>query len=553
MNKFLTLTKVLFKSTGESLIQKDKKKLPRTIGLLVLLAIGFIPMIISFVAMAAASYNGLAMMDQEGIIISFGVVAACLIVFIFGIFYVMATFYFSSDIESLLPLPLKPSTILGAKFTVVLIYEYLTELLFMLPICVTYGVLSHSGIVFYLYLIVTFLTLPIVPLVLASFISMIIMRFTPFAKNKDAFKTIAGILGLAIALGVNFAFQRLGSSMSNEKQMLDLMTMGNNSLIQTTSSLFPTAKLATTALVFNTSLNGLLNMLLYLVITIALLAVLLILGEAIYFKGVIGISEAASKRKKLSSKELDESTAQSSALKSYTIKELKLLYRTPAYFMNCVLITFLLPIFLLIPLFSEKKLGLQLNAARTFLNQPVIPGVLIAIAFGVMVFISVTNPTACTAISREGKNLFTCKYMPIGYGKQIAAKILSAIMLNLIGVGLLIIAAMVILIPPVYLLLQLIIIAILVVLFSAFLGILIDLTYPKLDWDNEQRAVKQNMNVIITMLLGVVIAGLTIAAIIYFKLSLWQAFGAIVIVFGVLDCILYWLVSTYGVNKFKNI
>lgn len=553
MNKFFTLTKILFKSTGESLIQKDKKKLPKTIGLLVLLAIGFIPMIISFVAMAAASYNGLAMMDQEGLIISFGIVTACLIVFIFGIFYVMATFYFSSDIESLLPLPLKPSTILSAKFTVVLIYEYLTELLFMLPMCVTYGVLSHSGVVFYLYLIVVFLTLPIVPLVIASFISMIIMRFTPFAKNKDAFKTIAGILGLAMALGFNFVFQRLGSSMGNEKQMLELMAKGNNSLIQTTSSLFPTAKLATTALVFNTTLNGLLNMLLYLVITIALLAVLLILGEAIYFKGVIGISEAASKRKKLSSKELDESTVQSSALKSYTIKELKLLFRTPAYFMNCVLITFLLPIFLLIPLFSEKKLALQLDMARTFLNQPILPGVLIAIAFGVMMFVSVANPTACTAISREGKNLFTCKYMPISYGKQIAAKLLSAIMLNLIGAGLLIIAAMVIFIPPVYLLLQLIVIAILVVLCSAFLGILIDLTYPKLDWDNEQRAVKQNMNVIITMLLGVVLAGLTIAVIIFMKLSLWQAFGAIVIVFGVLDCILYWLVSTYGVNRFKNI
>lgn len=553
MNKFFTLTKVLFKSTGESLIQKDKKKLPKTIGLLVLLAIGFIPMIISFVAMAAASYNGLAMMDQEGLIISFGIVTACLIVFIFGIFYVMATFYFSSDIESLLPLPLKPSTILSAKFTVVLIYEYLTELLFMLPMCVTYGVLSHSGVVFYLYLIVVFLTLPIVPLVIASFISMIIMRFTPFAKNKDAFKTIAGILGLAMALGFNFVFQRLGSSMGNEKQILELMAKGNNSLIQTTSSLFPTAKLAITALVFNTTLNGLLNMLLYLVITIALLAVLLILGEAIYFKGVIGISEAASKRKKLSSKELDESTVQSSALKSYTIKELKLLFRTPAYFMNCVLITFLLPIFLLIPLFSEKKLALQLDMARTFLNQPILPGVLIAIAFGVIMFVFVANPTACTAISREGKNLFTCKYVPISYGKQIAAKLLSAIMLNLIGAGLLIIAAMVIFIPPVYLLLQLIVIAILVVLCSAFLGILIDLTYPKLDWDNEQRAVKQNMNVIITMLLGVVLAGLTIAVIIFMKLSLWKAFGAIVIVFGVLDCILYWLVSTYGVNRFKNI
>jgi len=553
MNKFFTLTKVLFKSTGESLIQNDKKKLPKTIGLLVLLAIGFIPMIISFVAMAATSYNGLAMINQEGLIISLGILAACLIIFTFGIFYVMATFYFSSDIESLLPLPLKPSTIISAKFTVVLVYEYLTELLFMLPICVTYGVLSHSGIIFYLYLIVVFLTLPIVPLVVASFISMIIMRFIPFAKNKDAFKTIAGVLGLAIALGVNFAFQKLGSNAGKEGQMLELMAKGNNSLIQTTSSLFPTAKLATNALVFNTASYGLYNMLLYLVITIVLLAILLILGEALYFKGVIGISEAASKRKKLSNKELEESTIQSSALKSYTIKELKILFRTPAYFMNCVLMNFLFPIILLIPVFSQPELFSQLEKAKMFLNQPKPPGFLIAIVCGVMMFVSVANPTACTAISREGKNLFTCKYMPISYGKQIAAKILSAIILNLIGIGLLIITAMVIFIPPVYLLIQIVIIAILVTLFAAFLGILIDLTYPKLDWDNEQRAVKQNINVIILMLLGTVIAGLTIVIIIYTKLSLWQAFGAIVIVFGVLDCILYWLISTYGVTKFKNI
>lgn len=553
MNKFLTLTKVLFKSTGESLIQKDKKKLPKTIGLLVLLALGFIPMIASFVAMAASSYNGLAMINQEGLIVSLGVVASCLIVFVFGIFYVMATFYFSSDIENLLPLPLKSSTIISAKFAVVLVYEYLTELLFLLPMCVTYGVLSHSGVIFYLYTIIIFFTLPIVPLVAASFISMIIMRFIPFAKNKDAFKTIAGILGLTIGIGVNIVFQKFGASAANQKQMLELMTKGNNSLVQTTSAIFPTAKLATNALVFNTAANGIVNMLLFLVVTIALLGILLVLGEVLYFKGVIGISEAASKRKKLSNEELEQSTIQSSSLKSYTIKELKLLFRTPAYFMNCVLMNFLFPIIFLIPVLSQPELVSQLGKARTLLNGAKLPGFIIAIACGVMMFISVANPTACTAISREGKNLFVCKYLPISYGKQIAAKVLSAIILNFIGLGLLIVTVMLIFIPPVYLLLQLIVIAILVILFSVFLGILIDLTFPKLEWDSEQRAVKQNINVIILMLLGTVIAGLSIVIIIYAKLSLWQAFIGIVAVFGVIDCILYWLITTYGVSKFKNI
>lgn len=553
MNKFFTLTKVLFKNTGEGLIQKDKKKLPKTIGLLVLLAVGFIPMVASFVIMAASSYNSLAIINQQGVIISLGVVVTCLIVFIFGIFYVMATFYFSSDIENLLPLPLKPSTILGAKFTVVLIYEYLTELIFLLPLSVTYGVMGHYGVIFYLYTIIIFLTLPIVPLVAASFISMVIMRFLPFAKNKDAFKTIAGVLGLTVGIGFNILFQKFGASAANKEQMLQLMAMGNNSLVQTTSKLFPTAKLAVNALVFNTSTKGIVNMLLFLIVTIALLIILLVLGEALYFKGVIGISEAASKRKKLSNEELEESTIQSSALKSYTIKELKLLFRTPAYFMNCVLVSLLLPIILLIPMFSQPEIFNQLYKAREYVNGPQLPGLIIAIACGAMMFIAVTNPTACTAISREGNNLYICKYIPISYGKQLASKILSAVILNCIGLGLLIIIAMIVFIPPVYLLLQFVVIAILVILFTSFLGILIDLTFPKLQWDSEQRAVKQNINVIIMMLLGIVIAGLIFAVIVATNLSLWQAFGAVFVILGILDGILYWLINTYGISKFKKL
>lgn len=553
MNKYLTLTKVLFKSTGEGLIQKDKKKLPKTIGFLALIALAFIPMIGSFVAMAASSYKTLAMINQEGIIISLGVVAACLIVFIFGIFYVMATFYFSSDIENLLPLPLKPSTILGAKFTVVLIYEYLTELLFLLPMCITYGVMGHSGIIFYFYTIIIFLTLPIVPLVLASLISMVIMRFTPFAKNKDAFKTIAGILGLSVGIGFNIVFQKFGANAENQNQMMQLMMQGNNSLVQATSKFFPTAKLAVNALVFNTETKGIVNMLLFLVVTIALLGILLIIGEALYFKGVIGISEAASKRKKLSKEELDQSTTESSALKSYTIKELKLLFRTPAYFMNCVLMNFLFPIIILIPVFTQPELLKQFDKVRGILNGTQLPGFIIAIACGAMMFISVANPTACTAISREGKSLFICKFIPISYGKQLAAKILSAVILNCIGLGLLIITVMIAFIPPVYLLLQLVIIAVLVTLFAAFLGILIDLTFPRLQWDSEQRAVKQNINVLILMILGLVIAGLTIAAIVIIKLTLWQAFGGVVVIYGLIDCILYWLIKTYGISKFRKL
>ena len=79
------------------------------------------------------------------------------------------------------------------------------------------------------------------------------------------------------------------------------------------------------------------------------------------------------------------------------------------------------------------------------------------------------------------------------------------------------------------------------------------MNFPKLQWDTEQKAVKQNMNVLILMLLGFVIGGLTIAAIVIANLSLWQAFGVIVVIYGAFRCVLYWLIKTYGISKFKMI
>jgi ABC-2 type transport system permease protein len=553
MNKFLALTKVLLKSTGEALVQRDKKKLPKTIALLVLMAAAFMPMVAAFVAMAATSYSSLVQMNQEGYILVMGVSAASLIVFFFGIFYVMSTFYFSLDIEKLLPLPLKPSTILGAKFTVVVIYEYLTELILLLPIMITFGVMSEAGIVYYLYSIIIFLALPIVPLVFAAFISMVIMRFTPFAKNKDVFNIIAGIFGLFIAIGFNLVFQRMGANNQNPQNMILLLTQGNNSLVNTMTNAIPSAKLAVNALVFSGGIKGLVNILLFLIVTIALLLILLVLGEALYFKGVIGITQSSSKRKKLSKEEFEENTTQSSAIKSYLFKELKLLFRTPAYFMNCVLMNFLFPVILLIPIFSQPDIMKYLGTVRNVLNAESLPGYVIAAAFGVIMFISVANPTACTSISREGQNIFVCKYLPISYEKQIMAKALSAILLNFIGVGLIIVVAMVMLIPPVYVLLQVIVLAVLITVFDAFLGILVDLSFPKLQWDTEQRAVKQNMNVVIVMLLGFAIGGLTIFGIMVLGFNIWISFGILVALFGLLDILLYWLISTYGIKTFKKL
>jgi ABC-2 type transport system permease protein len=553
MSKFLILTKVLLKSSGESLVQKDKKKLPKTIAFIVLIAIAFIPMIFGFAAMAKASYEELIKINQEGLLIELVISVSNFIIFIFGFFYVLNTFYFSSDIENLLPLPLKPSIILGSKFTVVLIYEYITEIIFLLPIMIIYGVMSNIGAIYYLYLAIVFFTLPIVPLVISSIISIVIMKFIPLTKNKDVFKTVSGILGLAIGLGFNFIFQKLGSSTQNTEDMINIMMNGKNSLVGTSKTIFPNTKFAVNSMLYSGEIKGLFNIFIFLLINAVFILILLFIGEKIYFKGVIGISETSSKQRKLSKYEIKKNIKENSILRAYLIKELKILFRTPAYFMNCVVINFLFPIILFLPFLSQPDMMKELSKVRNLLNSSTLSGIVIAICFGVIMFISTSNPTASTAISREGKYIFTCKYIPISYKKQIISKVLSGVILNFIGLALLILTSSIILKPPFYLIIQITILSIIITFFTNFVGIFIDLMFPKLLWDNEQRAVKNNMNALISMILGFIILALTIGAVLLFKLNLWTAFGALTVIYGAFDLILYFLLTSVGVKLFSKI
>ena len=97
---------------------------------------------------------------------------------------ILTVFYYSNDIEMLLPLPLKPAQIISAKFLTVLITQYVMSSFILLPIFITYGLKSGAFITYYIYMIFIYLLFPIVPLVLASLLMTVIMRYTNIAKIK---------------------------------------------------------------------------------------------------------------------------------------------------------------------------------------------------------------------------------------------------------------------------------------------------------------------------------------------------------------------------------
>lgn len=554
MSKLLILTRVLLKTSLSQGEKKRKKTITKWL-LILLLIVGLgssfsFPLGLLFNEM----YDLLAKIDQQGVLLTLAVAGVSLAVFIFGIFYVLAVFYFAKDVELLLPLPLKPSQILGAKFITVLVYEYITELLILLPALVVFGVKSGAGILYYLYGLLLFLVIPIVPLVLASLINMIIMRFTNLGKHKDALRIIGGILALSIGLGFSMISQKMGQNSGDTDAMVKLLIEGDNSLVSLVSKIFPTAKLASLSLIYSSALKGIINLLLFVGISVAAVILFMIVGELLYFKGVLGNSEVYSRRKNLSSEQLDKSLRRNSAMKAFMLKEIRILFRTPSYLLNCVIGSFIWPVFIIIGMFGSGSVNSdQGTAVLEVINYQRVLAIVLAVIFAISVVFSGGNGIASTSISRDGQNLYISKYIPLSFKDQIIARIMPGFILSSISVLLTLGVAFfaIELVPE--LIITGLIVSVLGILLTSFVGILLELKFPKLNWDNEEKAVKQNLNYMVVMFGSIILAGAVEVLIVLLTLSFWYAFAAIVLIFGGIDLGLYYLILNKGKKWFDSI
>jgi len=544
-NTFL-LAKVLLKGGGN---QSERRK--KWI-LWIVLGVAFLPMIVQIGFFTSVSYEVLKRMNIETVIPAIVLALTSFVVFFFGIFYIINTFYFTKDIESLLPLPLRPFEIIGAKFIVVTIYEYLTEIVVLVPVLLIYGIKSGGGILYYLYSAIIFLTLPVIPLVVSSLIIMPIMRFTGIIKNKDRFRYFASILGIGIAVGVQFVSTRFVDGNISQEGLESVLEQ-LESKISTVTSFFPSAKYAAMSLIRSVDVAGILNMLLFLGLTTIIMTVFLYLSQKLYFKGVMGISETGSKRKAMSNRELKRVTEKRAVAFTYFLKEIRIILRTPPFFINCILGNFIWPIIILISSLSNSNSGMNLEQLGSIIRQNGDNGLIIAIGFAFSVFLASINSVASTAISREGQNLYFSKYIPLGYTKQILVKVMSAVAISVFGVGITLGFICYLIKLNIYTAALMVIASLIGILFSSFTGIVFDLLNPKLNWDNEQKAVKQNFNVLFNMLACIIFAGAFIAFVFIMGLNILQTLIATILIFGTFNALLYYFVSTIGVKLFKRI
>ncbi|MBE6050970.1 MAG: hypothetical protein E7214_10055 [Clostridium sp.] len=455
-----------------------------------------------FTILIRKTYDSLAQVGLESTLIELFLATGSAAVLLFGMYSLLNTFYFANDVEPIMYMPFKSSEIILGKFLSALVEMYLYTGIIVVPL-IFYGVKSNAGILFYIYTIISVLVLPIIPMIIGSLISMVLMRFTSLSKHKDAFRVVAGVFVLVLVVLFNLISQN-ASSAGGESLSFNMLT-DNKGIIDIVSNIIFTNSILIKALTFSSEFNGLLYVLMALVISVCLFVLYYMIGGKLYYSSIVGSSETFSKSEDVfKSKNINKTVKSNSEFKALFNKEIRVLFRTPQFFMNGIAMLFYMPAILGIVCFSNGNAERIRNIVQEGTNYYgyILVGVFL---FSTMAISS--GGAAITAVSREGKEFFVSKYIPIDPKKQILAKITSSISVNLIE-SIIASGIIVFLKVPVDLLILSIVISIVSVISMSLIELFMDYKDPRLDWQSERDIYKKNFLPLIMPFATCILAGI---------------------------------------------
>ena len=499
MTNLISLTKILFKTNvlmGTDGEKTNKKKSKFASGLLIALLLVFVGGSLG-VPIVMTLDSILSISPLENIFISLILPLAGLTTIMFSVFSVVSVFYLSKDSEYLLSLPLSAKDIMMSKFLVSLVTEYYILVMFILPCLIGVGVGINAGAMYYVFMSVVFLLLPIIPSAIVALAVLLISRITGILKNKDLFMYISMFLIVAFALAYNFAVQEF---ISIDPENIGT-TFGSleQAVLPKLQMIFPFYNSASDALINYGNINGIFSLITFVVINFAVLLVVYLVGDKLYLKTLI--SNSGSKKKHVDMEKVVKCKKRS-VVSELLKKEWLIIKRTPSFMLNIVVIIFLMPIIFI----SSFAVGLSSGGADTLgLSPEMVNGYLdnsvaYLIVLVVCAFFTSFSVAASTSISREGSNAWVMKAIPVSAFKQVNVKVLFASILDFIGVVIVAIIPVVMFEIPLYYVACVLVPITLLIFILNYFNIYLDLKKPKIRWSEDVVAVKQNMNALFSIL-----------------------------------------------------
>lgn len=416
--------------------------------------------------------------------------------FIFGTFLLISTFFFSDEMRILLPLPLKPYEVLTGKFIVVLLDQMIISLALLLPGFIYYGLRMGASVSYWIYMVVIFLLSQVFPLAFVTIITLPLSRILGFRRNRDFLIFAVSVAVLVGAIGFQFYFVNAAFKAPEvSAEAIAKMLANPDSMLNKISVAYPPALFAVNAL-SKAGLSALGWFLGYLSINGLALLFTLFVGEKLYYRTYSEIQESFAK-KKTSKKSLDRIFTVTSPFRALLKREWRYLLRIPAFSVNAFANVLAFPAILVI-------MGLSVQASQDaaiaalfegFKSHSVVIGSLVAILAGA------TNLLSVSLFSREGKLLRELRVLPVEARTILMVKLIQITEMSLIGPVAASIAVRILFGTSIWQMIFIVGIGSLCTFFLNLVQVVVDAVRPSLDWDNPQKAMKQNLNGLFSILI----------------------------------------------------
>lgn len=391
----------------------------------------------------------------------------------------------SRDLPFLLSLPIPYRTVFAARLTMGYFSEISLFALFAAPVMIGY-VAQLGSVVSVIASVLLLLLMPLFSLCISSLISLATVRLTRFLRRGEVlFSALSMVLILAVTFGIQFGVQNLAEKGSGE--LLDNIERIESTL-QRFGRLFPPGQWAAESMTQPFHLG----FWLFVLCTAVLCVLLIYAGGRLYSHGAIVLPEEG---KKAGGKVAVQ--RQRGVLSSLMLRELRTITRSPTFAINLLSPFFIGPFLIVMMMFSTQSEGTDLVA---LLAQAPVYGFFVTVI--AICFICSMNMIGNTALSREGRAIWLCQTIPVSPARQIAAKLLLAILFSLAEAIVNALLLLFILHLPVGSVAAGMAVGFLASIAPLVISALPDFYRPKLTWETERQAVKNNFNAVIGMFLS---------------------------------------------------
>ena len=478
-------------------------------------------------------FEKMAPLHLQFIVIALSAFVTAIMVIVEGIYKAGPLIFNCKDDQLLLSLPIKRRTVLFIRIFKFYVFEVMFNALFIIPLMIAYIRWAEPlEWTFFLTSVVMIFFLPIIPVIISCIIGAITSGLSSRFKYKNAAQIIISMLFLVGVLYISM----------NLENMMEYITKNATSINEVITKIYYPAGVYSE---LTTNFN-VVTLLIFMGINILLFTIGIMVLSKFYFK----INSRLKKVTIHKSKKVKEITYNSRSVTSSLVKkELNVFFKTPVFIINAGfgIVLFLIAVIALC-VKGESMFKVLENYQELFDNISLVIFALIGMA-------SFTTSITSSMISLEGKNINILKSLPVPTKKILISKVIASSVLTIPAI---IIGTIILFIKfniPIIDMILLLILSIVTPLISHLLGLIINLKYPKLDFDNAAEVVKQSSSTFVSTTLGFLLLMFTVVLLLNVVGTINSSLLLLILtlVYVLVDIILYLMLIKSGTKSFNSL